>query len=118
MEGVAFALRDCVEVAKADGLRIDGTKICGGGAKSSIWKKVIANVFGIPVSVLNVEEGPAYGAAILAMVGAEEYPSVEAAVASVVSVKDTIYPIADLVEKYAVRYAKFKKLYPALKDVF
>ncbi|MBQ1269346.1 MAG: xylulokinase, partial [Clostridia bacterium] len=80
MEGVAFALRDCLEVAKANGLRIAATKICGGGAKSGIWKKVISNVFGVPVYALSVEEGPAYGAAILAMVGAKEYATVNDAV--------------------------------------
>ena len=118
LEGVAFALRDCVEVAKADGLTLDSAKICGGGAKSSIWKTIIANVFGVPVSVLNVEEGPAYGAAILAMVGAGEYPSVEDAVKAVVSIKETIYPTEGLTKKYEKKYLKFKQLYPALKDVF
>ena len=118
MEGVAFALRDCVEVAKTGDLKIESTKICGGGAKSSIWKTIIANVFGVPVSVPNVEEGPAYGAAILAMVGANEYSSVEDAVDRIVTVKETIFPTKDLVEKYERKYSKFKKLYPALKNVF
>ena len=118
MEGVAFALRDCVEIAQADSLTIDSTKICGGGAKSRIWKQIIANVFGVPVSTLNVEEGPAYGAAILAMVGAKEYPSIEEAVKSVVLVKETVFPTKDLTAKYEEKYCKFKKLYPALKDLF
>ena len=118
MEGVAFALRDCVEVAKSSGLRIESTKICGGGAKSGIWKKVIANVFGVPVYALNVEEGPAYGAAILAMVGAGEYESVDSAVEKFVQVKDAVEPSSELIAEYEQKYAKFRKFYPALKNVF
>ncbi len=118
LEGVAFALRDCIEVAKTDDLKIESTKLCGGGAKSKIWKTVIANVLGVPVSVLNVEEGPAYGASILAMVGANEYPSVDEAVKAIVNVKETVYPTVALTEKYEQKYRKFQKLYPALKDVF
>lgn len=118
MEGVAFALRDCIEIAKSGDLKIESTKICGGGAKSRIWKTIIANVFGVPVSVLNTEEGPAYGAAILAMIGANEYASIDDAVNNMVTVKETIYPMGDLTEKYNEKYHKFKQLYPALKDVF
>ena len=118
LEGVAFALRDCIEVAKTDDLKIESTKLCGGGAKSKIWKTVIANVLGVPVSVLNVEEGPAYGASILAMVGANEYPSVDDAVDTIVTVKETVHPTVALTEKYEQKYRKFQKLYPALKDVF
>lgn len=118
MEGVAFALRDCMEVAKKSGLTIEKTKICGGGAKSEIWKKIIANVFGIPVSTLCVEEGPAYGAAILAMVGAGEYEDVERATSAIVQVKETVYPDAVLTAAYDKKYQIFKQAYPALKDVF
>lgn len=118
MEGVAFALRDCVEVAKNNGLSITSTKICGGGAKSEVWKHIISNVFGIPVSALKVEEGPAYGAAILAMVGAGEYASVQQATDALIAVTDTIQPCSALVESYEEKYRKFQKLYPALKNVF
>ena len=118
MEGVAYALRDCVEVAKLSGLQIHGTKICGGGARSDIWKRVVANVFGVPVYVLNIEEGPAYGAAILAMVGADAYSSVEEAADKIVKTSNSIIPQASLVEKYEKRYQKFKQIYPALKSVF
>ena len=118
MEGVAYALRDCVEVAKLSGLQIHGTKICGGGARSDIWKQVVANVFGVPVYVLNIEEGPAYGAAILAMVGAGAYSSVEEAADKIVKTSNSIIPQSSLVEKYEKRYQKFKQIYPALKSVF
>lgn len=118
MEGVAFALLDCVEVAKKSGLKITSSKICGGGAKSDIWKKIIANVFGVPLYMPNVEEGPAYGASILAMVGAGEYNSVQDAVEQIVGIKEKIEPKKEWVELYAKRYQSFIKLYPALKKCF
>ena len=118
MEGVAFALRDCVEVAKSKGLKIIATKICGGGAKSDIWKKIIANVFGIPVYTPNVEEGPAYGATILAMVGANEYGSVTQVVNKIIKEKSVILPSDSLIDKYERKYCCFKKLYPSLASVF
>ena len=118
MEGVAFALCDCVEVARQSGLRIPKTRICGGGAKSLLWQKIIANVFGMPVQTLWVEEGPAYGAAILAMVGAGEYKDVESAANAIVKVKGERLPDAQTVEKYEKNYQTFKKLYPSLKNAF
>jgi xylulokinase len=118
MEGVAFALRDCVEVARANGLKITGSKICGGGAKSFAWQQIIANVLGVPVSVLSVEEGPAYGAAILAMVGAKEYLTVENATNLLVKVSKTVEPKEEIKEKYEKKYQNFRSMYPALKGVF
>ena len=118
MEGVAFALRDCVEIAREGGLSIPETKICGGGAKSEVWKKVMANVLGIPVSVPAVEEGPAFGAAILAMVAAGEYGSVTSATDALIQTESTVFPEEALVAKYEVRYRHFQKLYPALRGLF
>lgn len=118
LEGVAFALRDCVEVARQSGLNIPKTRICGGGAKSRLWQKIIAGVFGMPVQTLCVEEGPAYGAAMLAMVGAGAYENVESAAREIVKVKDEILPDAQTVEKYEKKYQIFKKLYPSLKNAF
>lgn len=107
-----------MEHAKANGLKIDGTKVCGGGAKSSIWKRVLANVFGVPIFVLGVEEGPAYGAAILAMVGADEYQTVGEATEKLVKIKETVTPDADVIKKYEQKYKIFAELYPALKKNF
>ena len=118
MEGVAFALRDCIEVAKANGLTISATSVCGGGAKSDTWKKIISNVFGVPVCALNVEEGPAYGAAMFAMIGAKEYGSLEEIADKFVTVQTVLYPQEEMIEKYERRYRYFKMLYPALKSVF
>ena len=118
LEGVAFALRDCVEIAKASGVKIDTTKICGGGGKSKIWRKIVANVLGIPVLRPQIEEGPSYGGAILAMVGCGEYKSVLDATNALIKTKDVTEPTPELVAKYNEKYNTFTKLYPALKEVY
>lgn len=117
-EGVTFALRDSLEVARSLGIKIDRTMICGGGAKSSLWKRLVANILNVEVDVPASEEGPGFGAAILAAVGCGEYESVEKAAKSIIKIKEKIKPEADLVVKYEEKYQKFKRIYPALKDVF
>ena len=117
-EGVTFALRDSLEVARSLGIKIDRTMICGGGAKSPLWKRLVANILNVEVEVPVSEEGPGFGAAILAAVGCGEYESVEEATKSIIKIKEKIKPEADLVVKYEEKYQKFKKIYPALKDVF
>lgn len=118
LEGVAFALRDSFEVAKSLGLTIGRTKICGGGAKSPLWKKIIANVLNISVDVLETEEGPSLGGAMLAAVACGEYTSVEQAAAKIVKVVDTVEPDPELAAKYEARYQQFKQIYPACKELF
>lgn len=118
LEGVIFALRDSLEVARSLGIKIERTKICGGGAKSLLWKKMVANILNLKVEVIESEQGPALGGAILAAVGCGEYEDVESAVGQFVTVVETIEPEQELVEKYQERYQKFKQIYPALKPVF
>ena len=118
LEGVAFALRDSFEVAKSLGIKIERTKICGGGAKSPLWKKIIANVLNVKVDVIESEEGPGYGGAMLAAVACGEYASVEEAAAKLVKVIDTVEPTEDLVAKYEERYQQFKEIYPACKPLY
>lgn len=118
LEGVAFALRDSLEVAKALGIKIERTKICGGGAKSPLWKKIIANVMNLKVDIIESEEGPALGGAMLAAVGCGEYASVEEAAAKLVKIIDTVEPEPELAEKYEARYQQFKQIYPACRPVF
>ncbi len=118
LEGVAFALRDCLEIARENGLDIKATNICGGGAKSDVWKKIIANALDLTVSSPVTEQGPSYGAAILAMVGNGEYKNVEEAAEKIIKIKSSVKPDAELVEKYNAKYTTWKKLYPALKNVF
>lgn len=118
LEGVAFAIRDSFEIAKSLGIVIERTKICGGGAKSLLWKKIIANTLNIKVDVVETEEGPAYGAALLAAVGCGEFNSIEEATGKVVKVIHTIEPEEGLVTKYEEKYNKFKKIYPTIKDLY
>ena len=118
LEGVAFAIRDSFEVAKSLGIHIERTKICGGGAKSPLWKKIIANVLDVKVDVIETEEGPAYGGALLAAMACGEFGSIEEATNTVVKVIDTIDPEEGLVAKYEEKYNKFKKIYPAVKDLY
>lgn len=118
LEGVAFAIRDSFEIAKSLGIKIERTKICGGGAKSPLWKKIIANVLGIKVDVIESEEGPGYGGAMLAAVACGEYSSVESAAEKLVKVVDTIEPDEELVARYNDRYAQFAKIYPTVKNLF
>lgn len=118
LEGVAFAIRDSFEVAKSLGIKIERTKICGGGAKSPLWKKIIANVLNIKVDVIAAEEGPALGGAMLAAVANGEYASVKDAADAIVKVVDTVEPDEELVKKYDERYAHFVKLYPAVKGLY
>lgn len=118
LEGVAFALRDSFEVAKSLGIQIERTKICGGGAKSLLWKQIIANVMNLKVDVIESEEGPALGGAMLAAVACGEYQSVEEAAKTLVKVVDTIEPTPELASKYEERYQQFKEIYPACKPLF
>ncbi len=118
LEGVAFGLRDSLEVARSLGIKIERTKICGGGAKSPLWKRMIANIMNLKVDVIESEEGPALGGAMLAAVACGEYESVEAAAEKIVKIVGTVEPEADLVAKYEERYQQFKKIYPACKPVF
>ena len=118
LEGVAFALRDSFEVARSLGIVIERTKICGGGAKSPLWKTIIANVMNIKVDVIESEEGPGYGGAILAAVACQEYASVQEAAGKLVKVVDTVEPDPKLAAKYEARYQQFKQIYPTVKELF
>ena len=116
LEGVAFGLRDSFEIARELGIKVNRTKICGGGAKSLLWCKIIANVMNVTVEIPEQDEGPALGAAILAAVGSGFYQDLESAVSRIVRVKDSIEPEEILVKKYEQAYWNFRKLYPAIKD--
>ncbi len=118
LEGVAFAIRDSFEVAKDLGINITETKICGGGAKSPLWRKIIANVLGIKVNIIESEEGPGLGGAMLAAVACGEYASVEEAATKIVKVIDCVEPDAALTAKYDAKYAKFKEIYPTVKGLY
>lgn len=118
LEGVAFAIRDSFEVAKELGIRPDTVTLCGGGAKSHLWRKIIADVLNVKVAGLEVEEGPAMGAAMLAMVACKEYVSVEEAADAICRIADVTEPEDAIVKRYENCYQNFKKMYPALKTIF
>ena len=118
LEGVAFAIRDSLEVVKSLGIEISRSKLCGGGAKSPLWRKMFANILNIELDLIESEEGPGYGGAILAAVACGEYATVEEAAEKLVKVVDTVKPDPELVAKYEAKYQKFKQIYPATKELF
>jgi len=118
LEGVAFAIRDSVEVARSLGITIDSSKICGGGAKSPLWKRIFANVLNAELEVPVSEQGPGMGGAMLAMVACGEYKTVKDCCAKLCAVASVVKPEPELVAKYEARYQQFKKIYPAVKKLF
>ena len=118
LEGVAYAVRDMVEVARSLGITINSSKICGGGAKSPLWKKMIANILNAELECLESEQGPGMGGAMLAMVADGEYASVKEVCDKFVKVASIVKPEAELVAKYEARYQQFRKIYPAVKALF
>jgi len=118
LEGVAFGLRDSLEILKSLNVPIEEVRVSGGGAQSPLWKQILADVFNVKVSMINSKEGPAYGAAILAIVGCGVYPTVDEACKNLIKVTETVHPIAENVAKYEKPYEVYRKLYPALKDSF
>ena len=118
LEGVAFAIRDNFEVVKKLGIDVKASKLCGGGAKSSLWKKILANVLNMDLELVASEQGPGMGGAMLAMVACGEYTTVADACGALVRVVDTVHPDPALAAKYEKQYRKFRKIYPACKALF
>ena len=118
LEGVAYAIRDSLEIARSQGIDIKTSKICGGGAKSPLWRRMMANILNIKVDVLENEEGPALGGAMLAAVANGEYKDVVEAADKIVRIKETVEPEPELAAKYEAKYQQFRKIYPAVKDLF
>ena len=118
LEGVAFAIRDSFEVAQSLGVDIPRSMLCGGGAKSPLWRIILANVLGVPLDLPQTEQGPGYGGAVLAMVACGTFESVQSACDALVRVADTVEPDPELTARYEERYRKFRQIYPALKNVF
>ena len=119
LEGVAFALRDSFELLKEMDIKIDKISVRGGGAKSLLWKQILADVLGKPViSIDSAVEGPALGAAILAAVGTRRYESVEKACKDIINEVETCEPNLENVIIYDRKYKKFKRLYPMLKEFY
>lgn len=118
LEGVSFAIRDNIEVAKSIGISVNESFLCGGGAKSKLWRKILANVLNIELKIPNAEEGPGFGSAMLAMVGTMQYASVGECAEKLLSVKECVVPESELVNLYEARYNKYKQIYPAVKELY
>ncbi|MBO5069955.1 MAG: xylulokinase [Roseburia sp.] len=118
LEGVAFALRDSFEVVKKLDVPVTHMNLCGGGARSPLWRKIIANVFNCELEVTQISEGPACGGAMLAAVGCGEYSCVEECTQHIVKITDVVSPEPSIAERYGERYWQFHRIYPALQTVF
>lgn len=118
LEGVAFGLRNSLELMMELGIKPKEVRILGGGSRSPLWRKIISDVFGLKVYLLKVDEGSSYGAAILASVGAKAYKTVESAVDEIIGIRDPIEPDLSLHRKYLECYRIYNKLYQDLKDDF
>ena len=118
LEGVAFGIRDSVEVACSLGRKIRRSTICGGGAKSPLWCTIMANVLNMEIVTLEKEEGPAFGAAILAAIGCGEYKNAAEAASAIVRMKAVYTPDSAIVSGYESRYQQFKQIYPAVTEWF
>lgn len=118
MEGVSYSLCDCHEVLKECGLHIAEMMVCGGGAKSELWRDMLTNLFNCEVHTIKQSEGPALGAMILAGVGCGIYPSVQAACNQLLQRDKHSYPQSDKVARYHQFYELYRTLYPSLKTNF
>ena len=115
---MAYAFRDNLEIAKSLGIDVKVSTICGGGAKSKLWKRIMANVLGAELRSPASEQGPGMGGAMLAMVACGAYESVEDACEKLVAVAETVKPEPELTALYEKRYQQFRKIYPAVKELF
>jgi xylulokinase len=119
LEGVAFGLCDSMELIRKAGLgQIDQVRVSGGGARSALWRQILADVMDTELVTVNTTEGAAYGAALLAGVGARIWPDVDAACEANIQVLDRVTPQADQVERYRASYAVYRRLYRDLKPAF
>lgn len=118
LEGVAFAIRDSVEIARGLGVDLQKSMVCGGGSKSRLWMEMLASVCNLTLEMPETEQGPGFGGAILAAVAAGVFPSVGEACARLVHVRETIEPQTGLISAYEARYQVWRGLYPALKSSF
>ncbi len=117
LEGVAYGLRDSLELLRSLGVHAEAGRVSGGGARSELWLKIVASVLGIPLERTESEEGSAFGAALLAGVRAGVFADAAEAVGRCVRVHDRIEPVADWSAAYEHGYERYRLLYPALKPL-
>ena len=117
LEGVAYGLRDSLELLRELGVRPEKGRVSGGGARSRLWLEIVASVLGLPLELTVVEEGSAYGAAMLAGVAGGIYADAHEAVTACVREREAVEPNADWASAYEEGYARFRALYPATRGV-
>jgi xylulokinase len=118
LEGVAFGLRDSFRLMQSTGLEIQQVRVSGGGAQSALWRQILADVLDTALVTVNTTEGAAYGAALLAGVGAGAWESVPAACKATIRVVERTEPQPEAVARYDELYSLYRDLYPALKPTF
>src|SRR5690606_13349369 len=118
MEGITYGLRDCLEPIRGLGVQVPQLRALGGGARSRFWCQLQADILNLEIGLLNVDEGPAMGAALLAGVGAGVFPDVQAAADRCVTVREVLKPDPQAAAAYQQRFAFYRSLYPALKERF
>jgi xylulokinase len=117
LEGVAFSLRDTFTIFRDLGVPVKSIRLGGGGARSPLWRQIQADIYGMPVELVAADEGAAYGAALLAGVGAGVWPSVDAACAASVHVANRVDSIGHNVDLMNSRYEEYREVYPALRGI-
>lgn len=118
LEGVAFGMRDSVEIMKGMGIPITQMRISGGGARSPLWRQIMADVCNIPIVTINIDEGPAFGAGLLASISAGMFNSISEACEAIIKEKEYINPIPQNVEEYEYWYQEFKSAYKTLAPAY
>jgi xylulokinase len=119
LEGVAFGLKDMFDLLLEAGLgSIDQVRLSGGGAKSSLWRQILADVLATELVTVNTTEGAAYGAALLAGIGAGIWHDADDACAHTIRVTDRVSPVEQDLQTYQLIHRQYQQLYPALKSTF
>lgn len=117
LEGVAMSLKDCLSIIQEQGLQLEQLRATGGGAKSPLWRQIIADILGVELVTTNATEGPAFGAALLAGVASGVYTSVQEACEQTVRIVERTTPRAETASAYATAYQMYKALYPAIRPI-
>jgi xylulokinase len=118
IEGITFGMKDSLEIIRKQGIKIEQIRLTGGGAKNKFWKKLQANIYNSEVVTTSSEEGPAFGAAIMAAVGVELFESIESVAEKFIKLKERVEPDKSDAKIYQQLYEEFVQLYPALKNNF
>ena len=117
LEGVSYSQKDCLDIIEEMGVKVESVRVSGGGARSPFWRQMLADVFGKPVVTLATQEGSAYGAALLALVGTGAYSSVPEVCGAVIRELDSVAPRMRAADVYAAGHRTYRSLYPALRGI-